>query len=353
LGDPRTKKDFFKILFLLGTLLVIPLIFQAAPSLTTPTLLSVLVALLFSPWVAALERRGYPSRLSIGLLFLILAVISLLLSLNAYQYVQTEWESLQVQAPRYFEQSMARLRAFEAHVQSKYPALSHLRVSDQVVGWGELSWQWVTRNGTDLMGQILGYLFLVPIISFFLLTDGPTLKRKFFNLVPNRYFEAVFRVTHEITTSLADYIRAKILEGFLVGVMTGVGLYLVGAPYSIVLGIVAGVTNIIPYAGPILGAIPALLVCLFDPAVSPLLWPVVAVFLVANLIDTVFIFPVIVAKLVDLHPLILITAVIAGQQYYGLIGMLLSIPIASALKVIALEIHSVVYGVGSGRSESQ
>jgi putative permease len=120
-------------------------------------------------------------------------------------------------------------------------------------------------------------------------------------------------------------------------------LLVVQAPYAVLLGIVAGVTNILPYIGPIFGVIPPLLMVLVDPSLSHLLWPIIIVFVVANVIDNVFIFPVIVAKLVNLNPLILIAVVAVGQEYYGLIGMLISIPIAATIKVIIQEVYSLIY----------
>jgi putative permease len=150
-------------------------------------------------------------------------------------------------------------------------------------------------------------------------------------------------ITTDIVNSISDYIRAKLIEAILVGTMVMVGLALVRAPYAVVLGVVAGVTNIVPYLGPILGAIPACLLVLFDQNQNTLVIPVLLVYVIANLIDTVVIFPLVVAKLVNLHPLILIAVVAVGQHYYGLVGMLISIPIATALKVVLLEIYMSVY----------
>src|SRR5690606_35986445 len=147
----------------------------------------------------------------------------------------------------------------------------------------------------------------------------------------------------------------------LVGLMTTVGLILIGAPYAAVLGVIAGVTNIVPYLGPFIGAIPGILIMAIEPHYRDLLWPTVIIYLIANIIDFVFIFPVIVAKLVDLHPLMLIGAVVVGQQYYGLVGMLVSIPIAAALKVILQEFYTIIYqpprrrereGLGAGAERS-
>jgi len=171
----------------------------------------------------------------------------------------------------------------------------------------------------------------------------------FYQLVPNRFFESLFIVSNEIANAISDYLRAKLVEATLVGLLTLVGMVLVGAPYTAVLAVLAGITNIIPYVGPILGAVPGLLVAAFDHNHPGMLWPVALVYIVANVIDTFVIFPVVVAKLVNLHPLILIAVVAVGQQYYGLVGMLISIPVATAVKVVVHEIYSAVYEQRSAR----
>jgi putative permease len=193
---------------------------------------------------------------------------------------------------------------------------------------------------------------LVPPLTFVMLNEGRSLRQRFFQLVPNRFFESFFLVSHQITAAISDYLRAKLVEALLVGVMTTAGLLLIDAPYALVLGIVAGITNIIPYAGPVLGLVPALLAVLFDHSGQGLLWPVLIVYVVANVIDTVVIFPLVVAKLVNLHPFLLIAVVAIGQRYYGLVGMLVSTPIATACKVILTEIHTAIYEQRPSRRSS-
>jgi putative permease len=97
--------------------------------------------------------------------------------------------------------------------------------------------------------------------------------------------------------------------------------------------------------------VPALLVALFDHSGQNLMFPVSIVYITANVIDTVVIFPIVVAKLVNLHPILLIAVVAIGQEYYGLTGMLVSIPIASAFKVIIGELYFALYERNSTQRE--
>jgi putative permease len=197
------------------------------------------------------------------------------------------------------------------------------------------------------MGQILSWIFIVPPLVFVLLNDGRAIRNHFFQLVPNRGFESFYLVTNKIKDGISDYIQAKIIEAILLGAAVTLGLSLIGAPYTLVLGLIAGITNIIPYLGPFLGALPGLFAITLIPHSNSMILAVGLVYLIANLLDTFLIFPLVVAKLVKLHPLLLICVVAVGEQYYGLVGMLISIPVATAIKVILQEVYITVYGQSS------
>jgi len=351
--DPLLRRDLIKLVCLVLAIAGTVSVFIVTPSLSSPTVISIVFTMLLSPLVASLERRGYPRSLSIMIIFATFGVAAGLLGVWAIQSSQSEWETLKNQAPAHFEAAIQKLREFEAGLKAKYTFLQSVNPTDYLLHWGQTEGRRIVQQGPGLMGEILTWLFIVPPLTFVMLNEGRTIRKRFFHLVPNRYFESFFLISNEITTALSDYLRAKLVEAFLVGLMTTIGLVAVGAPYAIVLGVFAGVMNILPYLGPILGAVPGILIAAFDSSHTSLVWAVGGVYLAANVIDTVLIFPVIVAKLVNLHPLILIAVVMVGQQYYGLVGMLISIPAATALKVVLQEIYFAVYEQRSARGASQ
>ncbi len=104
-------------------------------------------------------------------------------------------------------------------------------------------------------------------------------------------------------------------------------------PYAVILAVFAGLTNLIPYVGPIFGAIPALLIATIDKDSSMILL-VTLVYVIAQVIDMAFIIPLVVAKIVNLHPVIVIIAIMAGAELGGIVGMIISIPVTSAALLI-------------------
>lgn len=343
LSDPHLRRDLLKLLYLLGAVAGTVALFVSTPTLSTPTLLSIVITLMLSPIVASLERRGKSRSASIGLVFGALGIICTALGWWAFSAGTDQWSSFRQKAPEYFTLAIGRMTEHENHLKEKFPVLSNSRITESVVQWGEKTGKWFAVNGPRLVGDLLAWMLLVPFLTWVMLSEGRRLRKKFFELVPNRFFEITFLVTSKIGTGLSDYIRAKLVEALMVGAMTTVGLSMIGAPYAFVLGIVAGVTNILPYLGPLMGAMPGILVATLDPSKTALLMPICMVYLIVNVIDMVVIFPIIVAKLVNLHPLILIAVVVMGQKYYGLVGMLISIPVATAFKVVLQEIYSAVY----------
>lgn len=337
------RLDILKVICMAITLFGLGAVFVLTPSLSTPTLLAVMATVLLSPMVAALERRGYPRALSILILFATFGLGFTYLILWAVQIGQNEWSSISEKAPAYFKIITERITAYESNLKAHYSFLKNVKFAGTLTAWGEKTGMWFVQNGAAIMGDLFSWVLLTPILSFFLINDGRTFRKDFFHLVPNRAFESVYIITYKVGTVLSDYFRAKLFEALLVTVMTTVGFWIVGAPYAIVLGIVAGITNIIPYVGPIIGSIPGVMVAVLDPTYSHQLWPMVLVYSIANLIDMTLIFPLVFSKLVNLHPLILMAAVMVGQTYYGLVGMLLSIPIAAALKVVFSEIYTAIY----------
>ncbi len=345
-------RDLIKLGFAAGALIGMMSLFFLTPTLATPTIAAFFMAMMLTPLVAQLERAGLSRTASVSTILTTLAAIAGIGAYTSYALFAEELASFKVNAPQYFAQALEMVRGFEASLRERSDLFNDIALSEKLEAWIEETRKWFVLNGATLVGNLATTVLIAPLIVFFLLNDGKSFRKVLFQLIPNRVFESVYIIVHRIGAGISDYIRAKLIEALFVGFLTFAGLLLVGAPYAIVLAIIAGVTNIVPYVGPVIGAIPAIVLIGFDPQSSSLLLPVMIVFLVANLIDFVLIFPVFVAKLVDLHPIFLLAAVAIGQEYYGLIGMLISIPVASALKVIFQELYHALYARGVRKTPS-
>ncbi|HDL78845.1 MAG TPA: AI-2E family transporter, partial [Bacteroidetes bacterium] len=184
----------------------------------------------------------------------------------------------------------------------------------------------------------LSDLAIIPFITFFLIKDGPAMKKALIKAVPNRYFEMSLNLIHKTDRQLGHYIRGQMIDAFLVGVLSIIALYILDINYYFFIGSIAGLANMIPYFGPIVGAVPAIVVSLTqNSSLTPVIWIAVA-FTIIQLIDNVLISPIVVARSVEIHPLLVVVVILIGGQLMGILGMLIAVPAASILIVIVKEI---------------
>jgi putative permease len=160
-------------------------------------------------------------------------------------------------------------------------------------------------------------------------------------LTPNRYFEMVHDLFYLVSHQMAHFIRGRLLEAFIVGAVVTAGLSMTDIRYAPILGLVAGVTNLVPYIGPIVGMIPGILIALIDLGMGGQFWWIVIVyFLIAQvLVDNFILIPILISRVANLHPLWVILAIIMGGKLYGVLGMIIGVPVASIAKIAILEIR--------------
>jgi predicted PurR-regulated permease PerM len=150
----------------------------------------------------------------------------------------------------------------------------------------------------------------------------------------------LLNVLNKIKKDLVGYLRGWILDSVIVGFLNIACFYLIGVHYAILLGIIAGISNLIPYVGPFFGVIPALLISLSQCGDFRQAFPIIAVTLIlVQLLDNIIIQPLCFSSTLDMHPVTVIFVLIIGNSLMGIIGMLLAIPIATILKTSAVETY--------------
>jgi predicted PurR-regulated permease PerM len=190
--------------------------------------------------------------------------------------------------------------------------------------------------------SIVSSAVIIPFAIFFILKDGRKLKKNLFAMVPNKYFEMSLNLFHKVDLQLGGYLRGQFLDALIIGLLSIIALWILGVDYYVLIGIFAGLANMIPYVGPISGMIVAGLVVLMNGGSGhDIVW-VVGAFAIIQLIDNILVQPLVLAKSVNLHPLVIIFAIITGSQFFGLIGMLVAIPVTGILKVIVIEVYQTV-----------
>ncbi|HSG97049.1 MAG TPA: AI-2E family transporter [Woeseiaceae bacterium] len=206
--------------------------------------------------------------------------------------------------------------------------------------YGEMFGSWsgtvltsVGSTGGALVTAVIS-LFLVPIITFYMLRDWDSITAHLGALVPESQRETVFRLARESDEMLGAFLRGQVLVMLALAIIYSVGLSITGVQFAIAIGVVSGLVSFVPYLGLVFGIAIAGLTVLLEPAP---LWPligVVATFTVGQVIEGSVLTPKFVGDRIGLHPVIVIFAVAAGGQLFGFFGILLALPAAAVLSVL-------------------
>lgn len=182
------------------------------------------------------------------------------------------------------------------------------------------------------MVRIVVDLTVAMVITYYVVKDGNKFRDYALLLLPRRWRAGLIGTGKEISKVLAGFIQGQLLTALIVGVLETLGLMLAGIKYPLVLGMIGGLANVIPYFGPYIGAIPAVAIAL---TISPLkaVWTVV-VFMVIQQVDNSFISPKMIEGKLGLHPVATIFAVLVGGEFFGILGMLLAVPAMAILRVL-------------------
>jgi predicted PurR-regulated permease PerM len=167
-----------------------------------------------------------------------------------------------------------------------------------------------------------------------MLVDLPHLRRVAESLIPERARPEVLVLASRLNRAIGGFFRGQLVVALIVGVMVSIGLAIIGLPFWLLIGMIAGVFNMIPLIGPYIGAVPGIVIALTaGDGFSQAIW-VAVIMTAAQQIDNHFITPNVMQRVVKLHPAAVMLALLAGGTLGGLFGILLSVPIAAVLKIL-------------------
>lgn len=187
-------------------------------------------------------------------------------------------------------------------------------------------------------GSNIASFFISLILSVYLLKDSA-----YFTNIWNKIFYMIFRKSKigekigfsfgVVNQTFSDYIRGQFLDAFFVGVLSAVGLSLIGIEYAVLIGVFSGICNMVPYVGPVVGTVLAGIMGLLSGEPIMVLWAILVMQIVQQ-IDNNFLAPRIVGNSVGLHPVFTMLAIIIGGKAAGLVGMLIAVPITASAKIL-------------------
>ena len=201
------------------------------------------------------------------------------------------------------------------------------------------------RSVTNSVISGLIIIVLGPVMAFYLLVDLPRLRRGAMTLIPPGRREEIKGLMDRIGTAVGGFFRGQLLVALFVGVASSIGLWAIGLPYWLLVGMVAGIFNLVPLVGPFIGGGLAVIIALVSGEPLKAVWAAL-VLLAVQQIDNHLISPNVMGRTVQLHPVVVMLALLVGASFAGLFGMLVVVPLVAMAKIIFLFIWSkyVVYG---------
>lgn len=201
-------------------------------------------------------------------------------------------------------------------------------VQNLLLGFGAGAGQ-VIRGVTEAIAVIV----LAPVLAVYMLMDLEKFKVNGLGLVPPRHREETAFVSGEVATALGSFVRGQLLVAIIVGFASSLGMWLIDLPFWLIIGILAGFLNLIPFLGPVVGGALAVLVALLNGDVSQAIWAVV-IFVVIQQVDNHVITPLVQRARVNLSPLVIVLALIIGGSVAGLLGVLVAVPAVAVIRII-------------------
>jgi predicted PurR-regulated permease PerM len=337
------QKKFFKFILSLIAVLLIAYFSYLLINIFIIVAISILLGFIFAPFVRLLEGRGFSRTISTLIIF---AIFSFLIYLG-----------LSVVIPKLFyqmDQLLVALKNFSlneelASIEDKilgvFPLFNKGELSQKVQTIISTSFNDSINHITQFLSgviSVIAVILIVPFITFFLLIDSAEIHKALIHIVPNKYFEASYWILKRISLQLGRFVRGWIFDATFVGMAIGFGFYFIGLPSALPLGVIAGLGHLIPYFGPVIGGVPAIILSIVqmgDLSQVPLIMMIV---ILTYALDNGIVQPYVFSKSVDMHPIIIILLIITGSELLGIIGMLLAVPVATVIRTATTEIYFAI-----------
>lgn len=301
--------------------------------------LAFVINYMLTPPVNALERKGISRKAGVLLLFTIIGILAAFFTIKALPGIVGQIQSFKSELPKYSSGLTDLFSRVEKALEAFFPNFLN-------IDFGRKTGSILTSfsagffdNLPRVLSTSLSVIIMAPLLAFFMLIDGRAALKKLLAIVPNPFFETALNLLYQINIQIGGFIRARLLEALIVGFVVWTGLFFIGFPYAVLFAVFAGLTNLIPYIGPVIGTIPPVLVSAINGAGPMEIITLISVFVFAQIIDAVVIVPMVVARIVDLHAVIVIIVIIFGAQVGGILGMVISIPVTSIIKLIVITIY--------------
>lgn len=332
--EGKIIKNFYYLVLIIITLYLTYIL----RDVLIPFVLGGLLAYALSPAVQFLNSRGFSWKISVFIVFVVILVFFLALFIFLVPEVISQFRTLTSQWSQYSESLIDKMLEGIEKLDERYPDSNISQTIESFLTTISDNLQnYLTHiisgipNLVSILANIifLGFI-MTPVALYFFMADATKVRRSLVRMFPSSRRKEYVALFREIDQILGGFIRGRVLISLFVGTCATVGLALMNIDFALAIGVIAGIVEIVPYLGPVVGAIPAIILAATK---SP--WLVLGVALLfggINFVEGIFISPNLLGKETGLHPLTVLFALAVGGKLYGALGIIIAIPVAGILK---------------------
>jgi predicted PurR-regulated permease PerM len=296
---------------------------------------SLILAAAFDPWVDKMEKIKFPRWLSILLIYVALVVVIFFAVYVLIPPITEQVSQLMNNFPFYTEKVSSAIEYLK-NFSAQHGVLKELdsgvsAIKDnlsQILGS-------VFSTVASVFGGIVSF-FVVLVITFYMTVEETALKRTITFILPEKYHPFTLQLINKVQRKIGDWLKGQLLLSLILGILVYVGLLILGVQYALVLAVVAAIGEFIPYLGPVIAAIPAIFLTFAESPLKGVF--VLILYVIIQQIENQILVPKVMQRVVGLNPIISIIALLVGAKIAGIVGVILAIPVATAISVIANEI---------------
>ncbi|VAX24310.1 hypothetical protein MNBD_NITROSPINAE03-1613 [hydrothermal vent metagenome] len=314
-----------------------------------PFCVAFIIAYMLDPLIDRMESRKVNRSSAIVLLLVLLTLISVGAALFLAPLAVEQVAALGKKLPGYIDQMENKLAPVIGLIPDMDTQEVKARVREIASSLGDLPLKAVNAAArglwsglTGAMGVVVALfnLVLIPVATFYMLKDFDSITESVSRRIPAPYRDRLLGVFRNIDITLSAFFRGQLLIAMFMAALLSSGLFIIGIPMGIFIGIVAGLSNIVPYLPVFIGLAPALILAYLSFGDIEHIALVAALFASAQAIEGLYITPKVLEKAVGLHPVAVMASLLIGGAFFGFIGVVVAVPAAATIKVVLVELDS-------------
>ncbi|RAL27056.1 AI-2E family transporter [Thermoflavimicrobium daqui] len=306
-----------------------------------PFLLAGVLYYLLRPVVQLLEKWNIPRTLSILLIYLCFIGLLVLLGFLVGPALNEQIERLINNFPTIMKEFQKRFMELQKHPWIQ-PYLKWSEISEQAVDYLKNRFLDIGKNIAQFFSVIMNIVMVfvtVPFILYYMLKEGDKAPKYFLRFLPIDEQAHGRKILADMDTALSSYIKGQILVSLFVGIVAYIGYLIIDLDYALILAIIAIFTNVIPFVGPLIGTIPAIIVAWTDADSSFMVLKVLIVAIIAQQLEGNLVSPQVMGKTLKIHPLTIIVILLVAGSLGGFLGLLLAVPTYAVAKVVISHVY--------------